>query len=88
MSQIDRQRIEAVKTLQGLAYDFVEGTWCPPASAAAPKPDAVADALHGLLVQRADQLEGCAEGSAEEMELAAIAVAVEAYESIRWPEGR
>jgi hypothetical protein len=57
-------------------------------TAVSPKADAAADALHALLVQRAEQREGCAEGSAEELELAAIAVAAEAYETIRWPAGK
>ena len=32
----------------------------------------VADAMHALLVKRADQLEGCTEGSAEEVEYGQI----------------
>ena len=47
----------------------------------------VSDAMHALLIKRADELEGCA-GSPEAAELAAIADAVEAYEEQRWPEGR
>jgi len=40
-----------------------------------------ADALHTLLVKRADALMGCIEGSEEEAELAA-------YERKRWPDGK
>ena len=44
--------------------------------------------MHALLVQRADMLESCLEGSEEERELARITDAIEAYEALRWPEGR
>ena len=46
-----------------------------------------ADAMHGLLVLRADKLEGCTEGSSEETELKMIADTVQAYEAKRWPDG-
>ena len=41
---------------------------------------AEADAMHVLLVLRADQLEGCAENSEVARELTLIAEALEAYE--------
>ena len=49
---------------------------------------AEADAMHVLLVLRADQLEGCTENSEEARELAMIAEALEAYECKRWPDGK
>jgi hypothetical protein len=43
---------------------------------------------HALLVRRADDLEGCSEGSRERAELASIVYAIEAYEGKRWPLGK
>jgi hypothetical protein len=49
---------------------------------------AEADAMHVLLVLRADELEGCAENSEEARELATIAETLGAYECKRWPDGK
>jgi hypothetical protein len=89
MSNIDKQRVAAVRKLEQLGYTFAAGDWHAPAGmTAAPSMSAQADAMHALLVQRADVLEGCTEGSEEERELAAITDAVEAYETHRWPSGK
>ena len=44
--------------------------------------------MHGLLMERADALMGCTEGSPEEAELATLTDAIEAYETVRWPNGK
>jgi len=46
------------------------------------------DAMHTLLVERADDLVGCTEGSPEEAELERLADVIEAYEAKRWPSGK
>ena len=87
---IDRQRIEAVRTLEVLGYTFAGDKWrrADNDAAVAVLVPAEADALHALLVLRADELVGCTEGSSEERELEAITNAIEAYEAVRWPEGK
>jgi hypothetical protein len=64
MSTIDKQRIAAVRKLEQLGYTFTGDDWMHPANGAAPAP-AITDALHALLVKRADDLEGCTAGSDE-----------------------
>jgi len=89
VNNIDKQRVSAVRKLEELGYKFA-GEWVHPvndASVAVVVP-AVTDPMHVLLVQRADMLEGCIEGSEEERELAAITDAIEGYEAVRWPEGK
>ena len=89
MSNIDKQRIGAIRKLEKLGYSYAFGDWHAPAGmTAAPPTSAQADAMHALLVQRADALEGCPEGSEEEREFAAISDAIEAYEAVRWPTGK
>jgi hypothetical protein len=85
-SNIDKQRVGAVRKLEQLGYTFA-GDWHPPAGVIAANPTS-ADAMHALLLQRADAIEGCAEGSEEERELAMITDAIEAYETVRWPNGK
>ena len=48
----------------------------------------VTDAMHALLVKRADELVGCTENSPEEAELAALVDVIESYEAQRWPHGK
>jgi hypothetical protein len=90
MSIIDKQRIAAVKMLHALGYTFsLADGWTLPSHAAGGSPAlADADAMHALLVLRADKLAGCNEGSPEEAELAFISDAVQAYDAKRWPNGK
>jgi len=86
---LDRQRVAAVRTLQGLGYLYWDGEWIPPATATAPLSLlAEADAQHAALMQRADTFIGCQDESGEESELKTIVDAIEAYEARRWPLGR
>jgi len=89
MSIIDKQRIAAVATLESLGYKFsIADGWTANGASRASLSTAEADALHALLVVRADALEGCIEGSEEEAELKAIVDAVKAYGATRWPNGK
>ena len=87
MSEIDRQRITAVKVLDALGYTFADREWHPPSG---PTVSATreSDRMHALLVERADALHGCFEGSPEAKERQAIADVLEAYEAKRWPAGK
>jgi len=87
VTNIDKQRVAAVRKLEQLGYRYDGGEWVPPASAKTAVTQhsilAEADALLSALVLRADALEGCIEGSEEQAELAVITDAIEAYEAIR-----
>jgi hypothetical protein len=87
---IDRQRIDAVRVLESLGYTFSGIEWVAPTTAAAVAPPSFdeADAMHALLVLRADKLEGCTKGSEEETDLRMISETIEAYEAKRWPDGK
>jgi hypothetical protein len=87
MSNIDKQRIAAVRVLEALGFTFAGSDWHAP-GAAAPSLVPSADAMHGVLMRRADALVGCLEGSDESAELKATVDAIEAYELVRWPEGK
>jgi hypothetical protein len=90
MSTIDKQRIEAVRTLErfGFAFNGIERTMSAAGPAEASLLAANADAMRALLVIRTDKLSGCAEGSVEATELVTIADTIERYEAVRWPDGR
>lgn len=88
MSTVDKQRIAAVRTMEALGYSFDGIAWNGPTGGAPSfAMDTEADAMHSLLVLRADKLAGCSEGSDEETELKMVADTVGAYEVKRWPDG-
>jgi hypothetical protein len=89
MSIIDRQRRTAVTQLESIGYRFDGLAWvCSSSNPTAPGLIDEADAMHALLVLRADALGGCIKGSEDEAELERIADTVTAYEGKRWPEGK
>lgn len=47
-----------------------------------------ADAMHAVLVSRANELDGCIEGSPEEADYIKLVETIKAYEARRWPEGK
>jgi hypothetical protein len=69
-----------------LGYTFADGEWHPSGVTAWTTRES--DRMHALLVEKADALDGCAEGSPEAREREAIADALEAYEAKRWPAGK
>jgi hypothetical protein len=87
MSNIDKQRIAAVRKLEALGYSYQDGEWVTASAPAAAGPQSlmttVSEVMHGALVRCADALEGCAEGSEVEAELKVIVEAIEAYEAVR-----
>ena len=50
MSNIDRQRVAAVRKLEQMGYTFADGDWMQPANDTAAVQPAITDALHALLV--------------------------------------
>jgi len=93
---IDKQRIAAVAALEALGFKYTsDGGWLPPinrgrGTIGGTRPDftAEADAMHVLLVLRADVLVGAPEASDGTIELQHITDAVEAFEIKRWPRGK
>jgi hypothetical protein len=66
--EIDKQPIAAVQTLKGLGYTYQDGEWLPTVAAPPLPLTAESDAMHGMLMRRADALAGCTKGSDEEGE--------------------
>src|SRR5215831_15080755 len=93
---IDKQRIAAVAALEALGFKYTSDRgWLPPVNSkrgavggAPPDFTGEADAMHALLVMRADVLMGAPEASDGSTELQLITDAVEAYEIKRWPRGK
>ena len=81
---IDKQRIAAVAALERLGFRWSGVAWERPSASV---DWAASDAMHELLMNRAERLAGCCEDSDEDTELAAIAEALETYEAERWPKG-
>jgi hypothetical protein len=48
----------------------------------------IADAMHALLVKRADQLANSIDGSADVSEYLTVLATIMAYEGRRWPFGK
>ena len=87
MSTIDRQRIEAVRTLEQAGYSFIAGAWIGPtlgtALTTAPL-TADADAPFWCSARCPDEISRRI-GAAE---LALITDTLERYEAKRWPDGK
>jgi hypothetical protein len=87
MSNIDRQRVTAVRALERFGFIFNGNDWTAPVQACPSV--AEADRLHALLVMRAEALEECCRPySREADELVTITDAIESYEAVRWPDGK
>ena len=86
MGASNRQTATA-KTMKELGYTCDKGVWTSSPEAVAHLAS-VADKMHAVLVVRADELDGCTEGSPEEAEYTKLVEAIEAYEQERWPDGK
>lgn len=79
---LDKQRVAAVACLEQLGFRWDGLNWTGPSASS---DWSTADALHGILMDRAEKLAGCCEDSDEETELVRISEALDAYEQARWP---
>ena len=85
-STLDRKRWTAVQALESIGATFEDGAWSIPSARQAASCLKAADRMHALLMERADELAGCTEGSPEVDGLIAVTDAILAYEIVRWPE--
>jgi hypothetical protein len=92
----DRKRISAVTVLEAMGYNFDGSRWYLPGGflpvdlpvASEDVPDLDGDEILALLHRRADALDGGDEDSPEGTERKAVVNAIEAYERVRWPDGK
>jgi hypothetical protein len=92
----DRKRISAVTVLEAMGYHFDGSRWHLPGGSLSVDlpvtsedlPDLDGDEILALLHRRADALDGGDENSPEGTERNAVVDAIEAYERVRWPEGK
>jgi len=75
------------KTMKELGYSCDKGVWTSSPEAVAHLAS-VSDKMHALLVARADELDGCTEGTLAATEFIMLVEAIEAYEAERWPDGK
>ena len=87
MSATSRQAKSTVETMKELGYTCDNGVWTSSPEAVAHLAR-VADKMHAMLVDRADELDGCTAGSPEETEYIKLIEAIDAYEEQRWPHGK
>ena len=89
MREIDKQRVRGMEVLRQMGFTWRNGRWLPPVGTEnQPAIVAAADAMHRVLVERADRLVGCSENSDDEADLIQIGEAIEAYEMQRWSRGK
>jgi hypothetical protein len=81
------RQARTVKTMKELGYTCDKGIWTSSPEAVAHLAN-VADMMHAILVARADELDGCTEGSPEEAQYIKLVEAIEAYEERRWFDGK
>src|SRR5205823_1864998 len=81
MNNLDKQITAAARDPDAFAHRGFTPAW-------AEVLQTPADKMHALLVERPDALVGCTEGFPEEAELAKLTDAIEAYEAVRWPNGK